>query len=164
MNQTADVASGRSTAKRMLVLLFALNVIILCSLLYSQFGRALTPSGGVSFVLANDTLTPMLEVSMSYPGGNFTLPRLDPKKSVGNPITLGSPFEATLSFKDEKGNTIKQVFMIKPLGELLIVIHVLPELEEAVVKAQDGTEEKIIRPAASKVKILTTYQGENYSI
>jgi len=148
----------------MLVLLLGLNVIILCALLYSQFGRALTPSGGVSFVLANDTLTPMLEVSMSYPGGSFALPRLDPRKSVGNPISLASPFEATLSFKDEHGNTTKQVFTIKPLGELLIVIHVLPELEEATIKSEEGKEEKIIRPAASKVKILTTYVGENYSI
>jgi hypothetical protein len=164
MNQTAGVASGAGTTKRVLVLLFGLNVLVLCSLLYSQFGRSLTPSGGVSFVLANDMLTPMLDVSMSYPGGSFALPRLDPKKSVGNPITLGSPFEATLSFKDDRGNTIQQAFMVKPLGELLIVIHVLPELEEAVVKTAEGKEDKIIRPAASKVKILTTYQGDNYNI
>jgi hypothetical protein len=164
MNETDRGAASGGTSKRIVVLVLALNVILLLSLLYSQFGRSLTPSGGVSIVLANDMLTPMVDLSMSYPGGNFAIPRLDPGKSVGNPITVGTAFEATLSFRDDQGNLIKQAFTIKPLGELLIVIHVLPQLEEAVLKTAEGKEEKLLRSSATKVRILTTYQGENYNI
>jgi len=146
------------------MLIFALNLILLGSLLYATLGRAFTPSGGVSIVLVNDLPTAMKEMSFSYPGGTLDLPLLDINKSVGHPIPVTGQFDATLSYKDVDGNPIKQVISIKPLGELLIVIHVLPELEETVVKSPEGKEEKLYKASAAKVRIIKTYQGENFNI
>jgi hypothetical protein len=122
-------------------LLLLLNVILLGWLLYTNFGRALTPSGGGSLILANDMPWPITELTLSYPGGSFTLPQLDARKSVGTPVPYPRQFEATLSFKGPGGVACKETFKIKPLDELLITIHIFPMLEESVIKSAEGLEE-----------------------
>lgn len=161
---TEGVAPETGKSKRLLGMIFILNLILLGSLLYVTFARSFLPGGGVSVVLANDMLSPMLDLSMSYPGDTFALPRLDARKSVGFPIPVSGPFDVTLTFKDEQGNTIKQSFAIKPVGEFLVVIHVLPEFEETTVKSAEGKEEKLFKPSTTKVRVLTTFQGENVNI
>ena len=47
-------AEGPGSRSRITALILGFNVILLGALLYKTFGRALTPSGGVSVSLANE--------------------------------------------------------------------------------------------------------------
>lgn len=149
---------------RATALLLVLNVILLCGLLFATFGRTLLPGGGVSLVIVNETLSPMSGFKLSYPGGNFEIPQLPSKKSVGNPVPVSGDFEAVLTFEDEAGAEQTLSLPIKPLGELLIVIHVFPELEEAMEMDETEAEPKAVRIVPGKYRIVTTYKGENASI
>jgi len=147
------------TKNQVALALIFLNLILLAALLYKTYGQSLTPSGGVAITLNNDTLTPMLNMSLQYPGGKLDLPRIDPNQGVGLPIRDVNEFDATLTFKDEAGHDYKETFHIKPLGEYLIRIYVLPVLEESVIKTADGKEEKVLKASTSRVRVLPSYQG-----
>jgi len=140
-------------------ILIFLNLILLGALLYKSYLQALTPSGGVSITLNNDTLGPMIAMSLQYPGGKLDIPRIEPQQGVGLPIRDVNEFDATLTFKDESGHDYKETFHIKPLGEYLIRIYVQPVLEESVIKTADGKEEKVLKASTSRVRILPSYQG-----
>jgi hypothetical protein len=149
---------------RVLFLITLLNLILLGWLLYTTFGQSLTPSGGASIVLINDTQSPMVGVSLSYPGGTIDLARIEPKQRIGSPVHNPGECDATLTFKDEAGHAYKETFRITPVGELLINIYILPVWEETIIKTADGTEEKVFKPSPSRVRILPSYQGENLRI
>jgi len=106
----------------------------------------------------------MIDMSFSYPGGNLPVGRVEPKQSVGSPVQNPGEYDATLTFKDEAGHAYREKFHVKPIGELLINIYVLPVWEEAIVKAADGTEEKVFKRSPSRIRILPSYQGENVDI
>jgi hypothetical protein len=158
--EAPDAVSARPhSVSRISRLLLLLNVILLGCLLYTNFGRALTPSGGVSLILANDLPWAITELKLSYPGGSFTLPQLESRKEVGTSVSQPRRFDATISFKGPGGVTCQETFPIKPLDELLIAVHILPILEESVIKSAESTEGKIFKPSPSHVRILTSYQG-----
>ena len=73
-------------------------------------------------------------------------------------------FDATLTFKDEAGHVFKETFPIKPVGELLINLYVMPVWEESAARTADGAEDKVFKPSPSRVRILPSYQGENLKI
>jgi len=151
-------------ADRATALLLILNFILLGGLLYAMFGRSLIPGDGVSLVIVNETLSPMADFKLSYPGGNFEIPQLDSKRSVGNPIPISGAFEAVLTFADEAGVRRTLNLPIKPLDEFLIVIHVFPELEESLEQGEPGDEPGGVRILPGRYRVVTTYQGENASI
>jgi hypothetical protein len=155
-NSSASKAGSRS---RLTGLILAFNVILLGVLLYKTYGRALTPSGGVSVSLANGTLSPMIDLSLQYPGGKLDLPRLNAGERVGHPIADVKEFDATLTFKDEDGQAFKETVRIRPLDEFLILIEVLPVLEPATVETAGGAEMKVVKASPSKVRIITAYQA-----
>jgi len=150
---------GRASRNRIVVFITVLNLILLVGLLYKTFGQALTPSGGVAVTLANETFTPMIDMSLQYPGGKVDLPRIDPQQGVGLPIADVREFDATLTFKDKDNHEYKETFHIKPLGENLIRIYVQPVLEESLIKTADGKEETLLKASKSRVRILTSYQA-----
>ena len=157
---TVESAPRTSGSKsRIHFFIFALNLILLVALLYKTYGRALTPSGGVSVAIFNDTLSPMIDLSVTYPGGKLNLARLGAGERVGQPIANVKEFDATLTFKDEEGHTFSETVHIKPLDELLILIDVLPVLDPSTVTTADGKEQKVLRASISKVRIITSYQG-----
>lgn len=149
------------TKSRIAFFVIVLNLILLAVLLYRTFGRSLTPGGGISFALINATPAPMLDVTLQYPGGKLSIPRLNPSQQVGQPVAYGSEFEATLSYKDEENHPHQNKFIIRPLDELLVLIYVLPVMEETVIKAADGIDQKVYKISPSKSRVSTAYQGEN---
>jgi len=161
---TSIDAADAKPKSRIMLLVTLLNVILLGWLLYTTFVRPLTPSGGSMIAIINDTPSPMIDMSFSYPGGNLPIGRVDPKQSVGSPVQNPGEYDATLTFKDEAGHAYREDFHIKPIDELLIKIYVLPVWEEAMVKTADGTEEKVFKRSRSRVRILPSYQGENLGI
>ncbi len=162
----SQTVEPRSVAgpNRATVLLTILNLLLLGGLLYATFGRTLSSGDGVSLVIVNETPSSMDDFKLSYPGGNFEIPQLPPGKSVGNPIPVAGEFEAVLSFKDASGVERTQSLPIKPLGELLIVIHVFPELGEPLESDEAGADGSVVRIVPGRYRIVTTYKGENASI
>ncbi|WP_435008653.1 hypothetical protein P12x_005863 [Tundrisphaera lichenicola] len=144
---------------RIAVLLVVFNVILLGSLLYKTFGRALTPSGGVSVSLTNGLLTPMVDLRLEYPGGKLELPRINPGERVGHSIANVKGFDAILTFKDEAGHAFRETISVQPLDEFLILIEVLPVLEESTLTTADGAEVEVIKASTSKVRVITAYQA-----
>lgn len=163
MSQT-ESSVERGSNRRVIGLIVFLNVILLGWLLFASLGRRFMPSEGASLVVINDTFVPMIEMKLTYPGGEFAIPRLSPKQSVGNPARARGEFEATLSFRDEAGNSYRETVKIKPVGEFLILLHVLPVLDEATVTTAEQKEEKVLKASTSKVRILPSYRGENTNI
>lgn len=147
----------------MLALSLLLNAVLLGLLGYRYGGRDLFVGDGVSLVLANDTVDALVEPALDYPGGSFKLPELPAGKSVGTTIQVPGEFEATLNFKDAGGSAHSRPVKIKPIGELLIVVHVLPGPAPVPAAAEDEAAEK---PAAAPpgARVIVAYQGENNSI
>ncbi|WZP00863.1 hypothetical protein EP7_002518 [Isosphaeraceae bacterium EP7] len=150
-----------------LLMLGLINLALLAALLVTS-GRVKLPSVmpgvGASLVVLNETLAPMLEMTLTYPGGNFPIPRLDAGKSVGSPVNVPGECKATLSFRDEDGNPYTQEFTIKPVGDFLILIYVLPVLEPSEVELAGGSRQKVLVPSRTKARVLVSYQGENLNI
>ena len=160
---TIETATRRPPT-RALVLLLVLTWIPLGWLLYDKFGRALTPSGGMSIVLINETRGPMLEAKFAYPGGDIAIGRLDAGRSVGNPVRYPGECEGTLTYKDEGGKPHEVKVKLRPIDELLIVLYVQPVLEDATVTTADGTQEPVLLASTEKVRVLVSYMGEDTKI
>lgn len=155
----ADVTPARPKSRSVL-LLAVLNVILLGGLLYKTFAPTVTPSGGVMIILINNTFIPLIDLSLQGPGDQFKLARLDPGQSVGTSVKQGSEFECVLSFKDDEKHAYQEKFTVKPVGEFKVLIYVEPRLEELVAKTAEGREEKLLKASQSRVRIITTYQGD----
>jgi len=156
---TSAEATKSKPRSRVLALILFLNFVLLAFFLYNTFGRSLTSSGGVAIALTNETFTPMIGMSLRYPGGKLDIPRLNPKEQVGHPIPNVGEFDATLTFKDAADHDYKETFHVKPLGDNLILLFIQPVLEESAIKTADGKEEKVLKASPTKVRILTSYQG-----
>lgn len=164
--QPAVAPQAPYAPSRAFVLSLILNAILVGCLLYVQYGRGLL-GDGVAVVLANETSTPMLDTTISHPGGDIRLDELPAGKSVGTTIQVPGTFEATVAFKDPSGAAQSRKVVIKPIGELLVVIHVIPEPVPAEPVATDGEDEEGAPAAASgpaPVRVFVAYQGENVNI
>ena len=155
-------ASNAGPRSRLTALILAFNVILLGVPPLQDVRPRLTPSGGVSVSLANGTLSPMIDLSLRYPGGKLDLPRLNVGERVGHPIADVKEFDATLTFKDEDGHAFKETVHIRPMDEFLILIEVRPVLEPSAVKTAEGAELKVVRASASKVRVTTAYQAPGH--
>lgn len=163
MESQLEATPGRGAGNATRLLVF-LNILLLGWIAYTHLGREFLPGGGVSIVVVNDTMDPMEGMTLSYPGGRISVPRLDAGRSVGSPIPIAGEFQATLTFKDGAGDERSEAIAIKPVGEFLIVVHVLPLLEESSIKGPGGEERRIVQPATGRYRIITSYQGENSKI
>ncbi|QEH32160.1 hypothetical protein OJF2_06290 [Aquisphaera giovannonii] len=157
--EATEPPAPRSPNARLGTLSLALNLILLGWLLYGAFGRHLTPGGGVSLIIANDLPWQITELSLSHPGGSFALPVLDADQSVGTSIPVGTAFDATVTFKGPDGVACKEAVKVKPVGELLVVVRILPKLEEATLKSPSGAEEKVFKAAPGRARLVASYQG-----
>ena len=157
MDQDAPPVAARRS--NVLALSLLLNAIMLGFVGYKQFGAASFLGDGVSLTLANDTGAAMLEVSLAYPGGEFKLPDLPADKTVGTAIPVAGVFDATLTFRKADGGSVSRPVRIKPIGELLIVLHVIADPVRASEEGQD-------QPASSPpgARVIVSYQGENVEI
>jgi hypothetical protein len=154
-----DVTPANSKS-RVVLLITLLNVILLGGLLYKTFARAVTPSGGVMLILINDTFVPLVDLTLQGPGDQFKLARLEPGGQVGTSVKYGSEFEAALAFKDDEGHAYEEKFTVTPVGEFKVVIYIEPQLEEVVTKSAEGREETLLKASQSRVRVITTYQGD----
>jgi hypothetical protein len=142
-----------------------LNGVLLASLVYLGAGRFMgSPGGGVSIVVMNNTLGAMKNLKVSYPGGEIPIGPLGRDRQVGSPLPVQGDFEAVITFEDEADNAFKETVKIKPVGELLLILYVLPVLEESTVTSPDGRETRVLRPSTSHVRILPTFKGEDNNI
>jgi hypothetical protein len=157
-------APGAKPKSRVVLLVSLLNALLLGWLLYTTFGKSLTAGDGVSVTLINNTPFALVDLSLRYPGGSLDLARVEPNQRIGSPLRNPGVFEATLTFKDEAGHVFQETFPVKPVGEFLINLYILPVWEEAPVPAGEGAEEKAFRPSTSRVRVLPSYQGENLNI
>lgn len=146
---------------RVAALSLLLNAMLLGCLAYLQFGGRFA-GDGVSVVLANETSAAMIEPTITHPGGEFKLDELPAGKSVGTTIQVPGTFEATVAFKDASGAVQSRKVVIKPIGELLVVIHVIPEPIPAALAEPEGDAEKDEAPPG--VRVFVAYQGENVNI
>jgi hypothetical protein len=162
--QTVITAPSRGP----LLLLGLINLALLAALLVTS-GRVKLPSGlissaGASVVVLNETSSPMVEMTLTYPGGTLPIARLDAGKSVGSPINVPGECKATIAFRDEEGHPFTQEFTIKPVGDFLILIYILPVLEPSEVELAGGGRQRVLAPSNEKVRVLVSYQGENLNI
>lgn len=167
MSEPATAPRGSST--RIVYWITFLNLALLGWLLYTNFGPAFSPGGGTSMVIINDTLTPMLDVTLAYPGGEFSVPRLSSGQSVGNPARFPGAFDAKLTFKDESGRAFEETFKVKPVGDLLLLVYVQPMLEPVEPEPAAGAEPpaagpRLLKASPDRVRILLSFQGENTNI
>jgi len=165
--QIADPPRTAPGSSRLPMLSLLLNAILLGWVGYTQFGGRFAGGDGVSLVLANDTGAAMADVSLDYPGGAFKLPALPVDKSVGTTIPTPGRFEATLTYKTADGASRSKAITIKPIGELLIVVHVIPPPAPAVAEeaeADAGEPAPTPAPTAPEARVIVSYQGENTNI
>jgi hypothetical protein len=155
---TGSEATTAKPKSRALLLLTVLNLVVLGGLLYKSFGEGLMPGSGVTINLLNNTPGPMLDMVFEYPGGKLTQPKVDAQQGVGLSIPHLGDFDATLSFKNEQGQPLKQSVRVRPYNNLLVLLAVEPVLETAVVKTADGKEETVIKAAPKKIFITRSYQ------
>ncbi|MDG3006883.1 hypothetical protein [Paludisphaera mucosa] len=176
MDQQVAPPPGKASGSRTTALSLLLNAVLLGWIAFAQLGNGRFGGDGVSLVLANDTEEAMIEPTIEYPGGAFKLPELPAGKSVGTTIPAPGRFEATLTFKDGKSATQSRKLAIKPVGELLVVVHVLPAPGSNAVPPPtpaapgEGGEgaSPAAPPAASAAspafRVIVAYQGENTNI
>jgi hypothetical protein len=164
--QIAEPTRAAAGSSNMFKLSLLLNAILLGWVGYVQFGRDLIVGDGVSIVVANDTDAALVEPTIEFPGGSFKLPELAAGKSVGTSIQVPGKFDATLTCKDAAGVSQSRKFSIKPIGELLIVLHVLPEPAPPPVAAGEGAEDEAeaAPPSPRGFRVIVSYQGENTNI
>ncbi|WP_165248895.1 hypothetical protein [Paludisphaera soli] len=164
--QIAEPTRAAAGPSNMMKLSLLLNAILLGWVGYAQFGRDLIVGDGVSIVLANDTDAALIEPTIEFPGGNFKLPELSAGKSVGTSIQVPGRFDATLTCKDAAGASHSRKFLIKPIGELLVVLHVLPEPATVPAASSEGpgVGGEAIPPSPRGFRVIVSYQGENTNI
>lgn len=164
MESQVEAPESRGKAGNATILLAALNILLIGLIAYKYLDVDGFSGDGVSIVLVNDTMEPMDHMSLSYPGGRLDIPQLDAGRSVGSPIPVPGEFQAKLTFKDGEGVERSEVIAIKPLGELLLILHVFPLLEESSIKGSDGEEHRVVQPAPGRYRIITSYKGEDSNI
>lgn len=166
-SQTAEPPRTAPAASSVTRLSLLLNVLLLGWAGYAQFGRDLFPADGISLVLANDTSEAMVAPTLEYPGGAFKLDELAAGKAVGTTIPVAGPFEATLKFQDAGGSPRSRTLSIRPIGDLLVALHVLPEIAPAPAPtpaADAPSPPEALPPAPQPVRVIVAYQGENTNI
>jgi hypothetical protein len=144
-----------------MALLVILNLILLGGMLYKTFGDKLGSGDGLTISLINDFPSPIVDVAFEYPGGKLTLPRIDPSVGISNAVQVPGDFDATLSFKDEAGNTFHESVNIQPIGELTLLLYIQPVLEKMDVTTQDGKAISVLKPSTGRARILPCYKGVN---
>jgi len=162
---TAIEPKREKPKSRIFLLVVVLNLLLLGGLLYKSFGHEyFNEKPGVYFVLINDTPSAMTDMSFEYPGGKLNLPpRLESKKQIGSSLQIPGEFEAVIAFKDESGNAYREPIKIKPVGEFLLLLYVLPVLEKAEIMTKDGQAMTVLKPSTSRARILPCYRGEDNS-
>ena len=164
MESQVEAQPSRGKTGNATVLLAALNILLLGWIGFKYLDLNGLSGGGVSIVLINETMEPMDGMSLSYPGGRIDVPQLDAGRSIGSPIPVPGEFEVTLTFKDGGGAERSEPITIKPLGDLLLILHVFPVLEESSITGPDGEERRIVQPASGRYRIITSYKGEDSNI
>jgi len=139
-------------------LITLLNLILLAGLLYTTFGQSLTSSAGVTFALINSTPGPMLNLAFEYPGGKLTAPKLGARDQIAHSVMNVSDFDATLSFRDERGHPFKQNVRVRPYSGMLVLLDVQPVLETSVIKTSEGNEETVLKASPTKILVTRSYQ------
>lgn len=162
--QIAEPTRAAAGPSNMMKLSLLLNAILLAWVGYAQVGRHLLVGDGVSIVLANDTESTMLDPTIEFPGGSFHLPELAAWKAVGTSIQVPGQFDATLNYKDADGASQSRKFTIKPIGELLVVLHVIPGPPSAPVEASEAAEGALPPSPPRGPRVIVSYQGENTNI
>jgi hypothetical protein len=156
-NVNASQAGPRSRS-RLLALITLLNLILLAGLLYKTFGPSLTSNGGVTVALINSTPGPMLELAFEYPGGKLAVPKLGVRDQIAYSVMNLADFDATLSFKDERGHPFKESVRVRPYGGMLVLLDVQLILETSVVKTSEGKEETVVKASPTQVLVTRSYQ------
>ncbi|WP_337175000.1 hypothetical protein [Paludisphaera sp.] len=150
----------RPRSSLVLPLSLALNAVLLAWVAHGSGAIQRYLGDGVSLVLANDTATALASLTLDYPGGSFKLPELPAGKGVGTSIPLPGEFEADLSFKDASGEARSRTVRIRPIGDLLVVIHVLPAAPTDAAEANGGEADGEAVPSPAP-RVIVAYQGEN---